>query len=91
MREKLKIILFCFALSSCADIATITAADIGFNVGLDTLAPDRHLLRHSDSLICLRAETDRKWETRPEFQPHVKEAKRRKLTCGVLEDKDAPS
>ena len=37
----------------------------------------------SDEVICASATHRRKWETRETYLPHVKEAKRRGLTCNV--------
>lgn len=33
--------------------------------------------------LCVKATVNKKWETRPEYLPYVKEAKRQNLACGV--------
>ena len=37
----------------------------------------------SNKTICSAATADGRWETKANYLPHVKEAKRRGLTCGV--------
>ena len=47
----------------------------------ETVTLYHHLCNSID--LCVKATVNKKWETRPEYLPYVKEAKRQNLACGV--------
>jgi hypothetical protein len=82
----LKIALLCFALSGCADRAAAVAVDVVGGVILGRVGDTANKPKSppiTDELVCERATLKGKWETRDQFQEYVKEAEKRKLTCGV--------
>lgn len=50
---------------------------------VDTPYVEPEIQKKSDFVVCAFATKNGKWETRVKFQPYVKEAKNRKLTCDV--------
>ena len=49
----------------------------------DKARVEPELQKKSDFVVCAFATKNGKWETRVKFQPYIKEAKKRKLTCDV--------
>ena len=56
---------------------------IAFAVSSRTFARD--FTNWNDAAICVTASVNGYWSVNPDFRPHVKEAKRRGLTCDVKE------